>query len=99
MSISSDPFLAELVKVFRSTSSDQEMADLLASILTPEELMQIKKRWQIVKMLLEGETQRTIAQKLQISTAKVGRGSRELKYGNGIFPKLLSKLTNSNPDK
>lgn len=84
--------MSDLIQLFMVAENNDEIERLLISILTPDELEQIKKRWQIVKLLMEAETQRDIAEKLHISTAKVGRGSRELKFGNGIFQELYEKI-------
>jgi len=91
--ISEEKFLPELIELFATTKNNDDMSKLLGAILTPEELQQIVKRWQIVKLLLSGATVRDTAKILKISVEKVSRGSRELKYGNNIFQKLFKKLS------
>jgi len=90
--VSKKNFLIELIEVFSKVENPQEMKQLLKAILTPEELDQIKKRWQIIKLLQYKYTQREVAKMLQISTAKVNRGSKEIKYGSGIFQKIFKRI-------
>lgn len=69
-----------------------EIADLLArlddpalidgfvrSILTPSEVHVLSSRWELVKMLRQGTSQREISRELGLSLCKITRGSRELK--------------------
>jgi Trp operon repressor len=60
--------------------------------LTPAELKEFIKRWQIVKLLIEKKTQRFVKESVGVSIATVIRGAREVKYGNGIFQKFYSRL-------
>lgn len=89
-----DQYLDELTSVFLNIHNIEQMKLFLKAILTPDELEQIKKRWQIVKLLLSGKTQRQVADILKISIAKVSRGSREIKYGNGVFQEIFKKIYN-----
>lgn len=61
----------------------------LHNILTPNELEEISKRLQIVKLLHKGVPQREVAKKLGVSMGTVSRGSRELKYGENAFIRIL----------
>lgn len=70
---------------------DKTTCSLLFDLfLTPEERTDLEMRVLIVKELLKGEkTQRQIAKDLNVSIAKITRGSNELKRTN---PKLLMYL-------
>ena len=62
-----------------SVAKDKKtLENFLVGILTPAEYKEIVTRWQIVKRLAEGETQRSIAKELAVGIATVTRGSREL---------------------
>ncbi len=71
------------------TAADAEL--LLEDLLTPQERAKLAERWQLVKLLATGMTQRKVAQKLKISISKVTRGSRQLQFGTGGFKKYLRK--------
>lgn len=74
-----------------STIKDLKLLDaFLIDILTPNEYDEIVKRWQVVKQLSQGVTQRQIAKNLQISLAKISRGSRMLLDKKGGFNQILN---------
>lgn len=79
-----------------------EIADLIAgiddaeliegfvrSILTPAEADALSSRWELVKMLRAGASQRTIAAELGLSLCKITRGSRELKSPNSALRRVM----------
>jgi TrpR family trp operon transcriptional repressor len=72
-------------------AKDKKMCLLLFDLfLTPEEILDLEKRFLIIKELLSNKkTQRQIAKSLNVSIAKITRGSNELKR---IDPKLLLYL-------
>ena len=83
-------FVRELAELLGKITNKDVMESFLKDILTPAELDEISRRWQIVKMLNDGLSQRKIAKKLAVSIGTVSRGSRELKYGSGGLSKALN---------
>jgi len=77
----SKKYLDQLIKVFLSAKNREEMLNLLEGILTPQELLEIPMRLEIVKRLKKGDPQHQIAEDLQVGVATVTRGSREIKRG------------------
>jgi len=77
----SKKYLDQLIKVFLSAKNREEMLNLLEGILTPQELLEIPMRLEIVKRLKNGNPQHQIAEDLQVGVATVTRGSREIKRG------------------
>lgn len=84
-------YIQEVGKVITGISTPELAAKFLRDILTPQELETIALRWQIVKLLHRGFSQRKVAKKLGVSLCKVTRGSRELRYGHKGFISLLRK--------
>jgi len=84
----------ELVDLFASIKSREEADLLLEDIFTPQEIEALCERWQLVKLLAKGVSQREIAKKLNVSISTVTRGSRALKYGVGGFQLFLKRLAN-----
>jgi len=82
----------ELVGLIGSARNKEEIGELLTALLTPAEHDELARRWQIVRRLIEGATQRKVKEELKVSIATVTRGSRELKYGKGIFQKFYKRL-------
>ena len=87
-----DPHLQDLFKLFAAVDSPKEAEMLLLDILTPQELSSLAERWQLIKKLDAGVSQREIADDLRISISKITRGSRMLQYGGGGFGHFLKKI-------
>lgn len=81
----------ELIKVFAEINDQEEMKALFQEIFTPREIEDFYLRWELLKDLYRGETQRSIAAKHRISLCKITRGSKILKNKNSIILKLLDK--------
>jgi TrpR family transcriptional regulator, trp operon repressor len=63
----------------------------LESLLTPREREEIAGRWELVKLLERGESQRHVAKRLGMSLCKITRGSRELKKKDSAFKAVLDE--------
>ena len=81
--------LKRISKVLSGSKNEKDLQNLLEDLLTPAELNDIDERILIVKALLEGSPQRTVAKNLGVSIAKVTRGSQLIQYGKGALAKRL----------
>jgi TrpR family transcriptional regulator, trp operon repressor len=61
----------------------------LESILTSREVRDLARRWELVKLLDGGSSQRAIARTLGMSLCKITRGSRELKKPRSALRRVL----------
>jgi TrpR family trp operon transcriptional repressor len=78
------------IEMCQNTSDQKTFLSLLDLFLTPEEKVDLAKRYLIVRELLQNEkSQRQISKELEVSIAKITRGSNELKRMN---KKLLAYL-------
>lgn len=83
-------YSTELVNILSKLSTDtKKLNNFLLDILTPVEYKEIAMRWQIVKQLEQGTSQRNIASDLEVGIATVSRGSRQMSEGSGGFKKAL----------
>lgn len=81
-----------LVKILKEAFQKGLEKELLQLLFTFNELEQINDRCEIIKGLVrEKETQRELSQRLNLSIAKITRGSNELKR---ISRKLTAFLEN-----
>ena len=81
------------IRLCLKAKTPEMLNSLFHVFLTPEERVDLSKRILIVQELLNGEkTQREMAKDLQVSIAKITRGSNELK---GIDEKLKQFLKRS----
>lgn len=80
----------DLVGALVELTEPAAVAALLEDLLTPGEIEALSERWQIVKRLRAGATQREVAAELGVSVTTVSRGARQLKYGTGGFEVALA---------
>lgn len=83
--------LHELCSIIAGLDSTKDVHLLLTDLLTPKELGQLEERWNIVKRLNEGESQRKIAKELGVGIMTVTRGSAQLKKKNGGLELALKR--------
>lgn len=81
--------LNQLVDTIRQIQDKKDLKNFIEDLLTPKEIMEIKERIQILKLLKKWLAQRDIAEKLWISVTTVNRWSRILKWWTGAANKLL----------
>ena len=68
-------FINELVETIVSLNKKESTLAFLKNILTPDELEEMSRRFQIFKLLVKGTPQREVAKKLHVSIGTVSRGS------------------------
>ncbi len=87
----------DLIDIINSINNDKNLLNsFLTDLLTPAEYTEIKKRWEIVKMLNEGINQHQISKSLHVGIATVTRGSRAIKDSKGGFKKVLNQKDHLN---
>lgn len=79
----------ELIDIFVHTRDRGDMEILFKEIFTPSEIDTLTLRWQLLKDLYEGKTQRKIAAEHKISLCKITRGSKLLKAKGSYLKKVL----------
>jgi TrpR family trp operon transcriptional repressor len=82
----------ELIQIFTHTSDAKDMEVLFHEIFTPNEINTLTLRWQLLKDLYEGKTQRKIAAERKISLCKITRGSKLLKTKGSYLKRVLDGL-------
>ncbi|NTW85734.1 MAG: transcriptional regulator [Holophagaceae bacterium] len=81
--------LAELAALLHQSGDPDLVERFLREILTPSEVQGISSRWELVKRLDGGQSQRAIAAELGLSLCKITRGSRELKKPRSALRTML----------
>lgn len=90
--------LQEIVKRLAEIDDPKLLERFFREILTPKEIKDLSSRWELVKLLEEGVSQREIARRLHLSLCKITRGARELKKRNSALRQVIgSALKNSAP--
>ena len=60
--------------------------------MTNAELKNLSLRWELMKKIKKGISQRKIASELGISLCKITRGSKILKNSNSVSNKILNNM-------
>jgi TrpR family trp operon transcriptional repressor len=81
----------EIALVLSNENNPIKIEAFIKSILTEKEVSDISNRWEFVRLLDNGMTQRAISKKLRLSLCKITRGSKELKKENSVFKEMLDK--------
>ena len=81
--------ILEISQAIKQLKSNKEIYSFLQEILTQAELIDLSKRWRILKMLNEGCTQKENAKSLNVSLCKITRGSQIINNKNAISTKYL----------
>jgi TrpR family trp operon transcriptional repressor len=87
--------ISEIAAVLSRVRDPELIAAFLRSILTRRELEEVDGRWELVKLLARGDSQRAVARRLGMSLCKITRGSRELKKRNSAFRRILGEYLNT----
>ena len=88
----------ELIEIFARTKDSKEMEVLFREIFTPSEIETLTLRWQLLKDLYAGKTQRKIAAAHKISLCKITRGSKLLKTKGSYLKRVLDELYEGNKE-
>ncbi len=83
--------IKELSVSLAATDDPVLIENFLNSILTPNEVSEVASRWELVKQIDKGISQRKIAENLGLSLCKITRGSKELKKNNSPFKRMIEK--------
>ena len=81
----------KLFEIFTEVKNEKKMGRLLNELLTPRELEDIRRRWQVLEDVYKGVPQREIAQRHKMSLCKITRGSRILHDKESICKQILEK--------
>ncbi|SRR4030042_6127041 len=81
----------ELFSAILKLKTPEEAANFFRDLLTIAEIKEFANRWQMVKMLVEGNPYIKIAQKLNVSTTTVTRVAQWLYDGMGGYQLIANR--------
>ena len=81
--------LDKVANLFSDICEVEDFKGLLQDLMTPQEIVELGERMQIISHLKEGMTQRKVAETMGISVTTVNRGARVLKFGTGMVDKHI----------
>ena len=83
--------ISEMSEVLARIEDPDLIEGFLRCLLTPHEVSDFSGRWELVKLLDKGVSQRKIAHDLGMSLCKITRGSRELKRPESALKRVISE--------
>ncbi len=83
----------ELLEGIVSLNSVDEAYSFFEDLCTINELLAMKQRFEVAKMLRQDRTYQDIADLTGASTATISRVKRSLDYGNDGYDMVLSRLS------
>ena len=84
--------LDQIAGILAKIEDRKLIREFLICILTKYEIKEIAGRWELVKLLYDGMSQRRIAEQLGMSLCKITRGSKELKKRGSAFKTVLDSF-------
>ena len=90
--------IKEICNLLSNISDEKLIYDFFGCLFTKAELRDFSNRWNLVKELDAGTTQREIARKYGMSLCNITRGSKEMKKDDSAFLKVLEILKQKNKD-
>lgn len=84
--------IKEICSSIANMGDGAQIERLFGEIMTEGELKDLALRWQLMKDLSDGFTQREIAEKYGMSLCKITRGSKILKDPNSICKNIIENL-------
>lgn len=89
-----DSTIKEICSILAEIQDEELIFDFFGCLFTKAELKDFSNRWNLVKELDAGSTQREIAKKFGMSLCNITRGSKEMKKEDSAFKKVLSIYKN-----
>ena len=84
--------IREISEVLAEISDSSLIEGFLVSILTKREVEEVDGRWELVKLLDRGMSQRQVARTLGMSLCKITRGSKELKKDHSALKRVIEEV-------
>ena len=86
------PMRQELYKEILKLETVEEAEKFFDDLCTIKELESMSQRLTAAKMLLDGKTYNEIVEDTDISSATLARVSKCVRYGNGGYKNIISKM-------
>ena len=92
MTMNNKVLLEGLYEALLKVENKKEMALFLEDLCTIKELESMSQRLQAAKMLLDEKTYNEIVEETDISSATLARVSKCVRYGQGGYKNVITKL-------
>lgn len=83
--------LADIARELAKVREPAALERLLRELLTRSEAQKVSLRWEIVRLLTAGKSQRAVAHKLGVSLCNITRGARVLKKQGSAMKRVFNQ--------
>jgi TrpR-related protein YerC/YecD len=83
----------ELLRAILSLETVEEAYEFFEDLCTVNEMVSMKQRFEVAKMLREERTYQDIADETGASSATISRVNRALNYGNDGYDMVLKRIS------
>ncbi len=94
--LTSDLYLKDealFYQAFQKAAANREsMKSFLDDLLTESEIIMLKRRWHIARLLLENRTIREVARLASVGTDTVNRVSKSIRFGSGVLQNIIESF-------
>lgn len=90
-----DENMDELFRAILSLQNLEQCYDLFSDLCTVNEMLSMKQRFWVARLLQEGYIYSDIVELTGASTATISRVNRCLQYGDGGYERALERLKNA----
>jgi len=80
----------EITQILSEINNPEDIEKFLEEIMTDNERKDLSLRWDLMRKLHDGISQRAISAELGISLCKITRGSKILKSEDSIITRILN---------
>jgi TrpR-related protein YerC/YecD len=86
------PAVSELFEAILTLQTQEECFDFFEDVCTVNELLSLAQRFEVARMLTEGQTYMAVAEQTGASTATISRVNRSLNYGKDGYELVFSRM-------
>ena len=84
--------VSELFEAILTLREEEECFDFFEDVCTVNELLSLAQRFEVAKMLKEGNTYMEVAEQTGASTATISRVNRSLNYGKDGYEMVFARM-------
>ena len=92
-----DEIIEELYRAVLTMETLDDCRAFFDDLFTKQELINFSQRFQVAKLLLQGDTYNQIRDQIAVSSSTITRINTELRFGSGGYRRILERMEPSGP--
>ena len=87
-----DEIIEELYRAVLTMETLDDCRAFFDDLFTKQELINFSQRFQVAKLLLQGDTYNQIRDQIAVSSSTITRINTELRFGSGGYQRILERM-------